>query len=67
VRLAVAETPFPIEEHLIPITISLGVTRLESPQQTLEELIEQADQALLHAKAFGRNRVEIWQQDLLPS
>ncbi|MEJ5312868.1 MULTISPECIES: GAF domain-containing protein [Anaerolinea] len=67
VRLAIAETPFPIEEHLIPITISLGVSRLESPQQTLEELIEQADQALLHAKAFGRNRVEIWQQDLLPS
>lgn len=67
VRLAVAETPFCIEELELPITISLGVTHLASPQQTLEELIEQADQALLHAKAFGRNRVEIWQQSLLPS
>lgn len=67
VRLTISETPFRIEQLQLPITISVGVTRLESPQQTLEELIEQADEALLHAKAFGRNRVEIWQKNLLPS
>lgn len=46
-----------IEYHgtLIPITISLGVTQYKT--ESLEALIEKADQALYQAKSNGRNNV----------
>ena len=39
------------------ITASLGVTELQSEQDTLEQIIKRADQALYQAKEQGRNRV----------
>ncbi|HAF62440.1 MAG TPA: hypothetical protein DCK95_08950 [Anaerolineaceae bacterium] len=45
-------------EDEISVTISLGVTRLSSERETLQEIIATADQALYEAKQKGRNRVE---------
>ncbi|MCL1146886.1 GGDEF domain-containing protein [Shewanella marinintestina] len=53
-----------IEQHRFAegphVTVSLGVTTLIA-DDTLEALINRADQALYNAKTRGRNRVEILQ------
>ena len=38
-------------------TVSIGVTSLSSKEQTFEEILNQADEALYKAKNTGRNRV----------
>ncbi len=43
--------------------ISLGVAELTEDVSTVEQLIDNADQALLYAKNTGRNRVAIWPMD----
>ena len=45
------------------ITSSFGVASLSDGAATLQELIDQADQALYASKEGGRNRVTIWTRD----
>ncbi len=44
------------------ITMSFGVASIVEGATTLEELIEQADNALYMSKESGRNRVTVWKQ-----
>lgn len=46
---------------LLPLTISAGVSTLQDSIVNIEDLIDQADQALYQAKKEGRNRVCIAQ------
>lgn len=57
-RLAVAQTPVPIKEQAIPITISVGIA-VVGPGDDLhpERLVHRADEAMYEAKNTGRNRV----------
>jgi diguanylate cyclase (GGDEF)-like protein len=57
IRQHIADSPFHIEELSIPITISAGVTASEK-NDTIDTIIERADQLLYQAKNNGRNRVE---------
>jgi diguanylate cyclase (GGDEF)-like protein/PAS domain S-box-containing protein len=41
----------------IPLTVSIGVTRHRSVNETLPELMDRSDQALYQAKETGRNRI----------
>lgn len=45
------------EDENISVTISTGLATAEDPQETLENLMRRADEALYQAKAEGRNRV----------
>ncbi|WP_418315729.1 diguanylate cyclase [Piscinibacter sakaiensis] len=45
---------------VMPITASFGVASLSAAAQSIEGLIDQADQALYTAKQAGRNRVKLW-------
>jgi two-component system cell cycle response regulator len=58
-RRSVSARPFNTgaRSGLLPITISVGIASLESPTDTLEELLKRADLALYRAKREGRNRV----------
>ena len=58
-RQAVADAPFKIAvaPGNLPVTISIGVTSSEGPNDTAESLLHRADQALYRAKRDGRNRV----------
>jgi diguanylate cyclase (GGDEF)-like protein len=54
-RLAVEALRVMVGSLAIQVTISLGVACMQSADLTLENLIGQADKALLQAKANGRN------------
>ena len=58
VRRHSAETPVPTRQGKLIVTMSIGVTTLALPGEILlDELLDQADQALYQAKADGRNRI----------
>ncbi|MEV6305682.1 diguanylate cyclase [Actinoplanes sp. NPDC051861] len=57
IRQAVSESPVLTAAGPVPVTISVGLTRLEAEDRTLDELLARADHALYRAKEAGRNRV----------
>ncbi|MDK2980183.1 MAG: hypothetical protein PWQ55_530 [Chloroflexota bacterium] len=59
----IAGQSMPTNSELGPVvvTVSIGVTQLETKEQTLQDLIDQADRALYQAKETGRNRVCVYQ------
>lgn len=56
-RRSIADTPFIIEGHSVPITISIGVAATGADVFESDRLLRAADQALYHAKEAGRNHV----------
>jgi diguanylate cyclase (GGDEF)-like protein len=56
-REKVAEARFTFQNELIPVTISIGVAKLEESHKTSLDLIKTADEHLYEAKRGGRNRV----------
>ncbi|MFM7470210.1 MAG: diguanylate cyclase [Nodosilinea sp.] len=61
-RRVIAETPFDTDQGSLKVTISTGVASWighpSTPMPALENLINQADQALLRAKQEGRNQTK---------
>ena len=60
VRAAVAALTIPTPSEPIRLTVSIGwaaQTNGETPAESIENTLEQADQALYYAKAQGRNQV----------
>jgi diguanylate cyclase len=58
-REGLAQMPVHYNDMLIGVTASFGVAPLE-PDQTVEQSLDHADQALYAAKSRGRNRAEMW-------
>lgn len=58
-RLKICSEPFVIAPDVDPatVTVSVGVSSMESPEDTPKVLVERADVALYQAKRTGRNRV----------
>ena len=58
-RSALRSRPLEIQERLIPVTASMGVTGVAPHQMaSIDALYAAADQALYAAKRMGRDRVE---------
>jgi diguanylate cyclase (GGDEF)-like protein len=57
VRQLIEETIFSFEGHVVPVTISLGVSALDKSISSALELIAFADKNLYRAKHNGRNCV----------
>ncbi len=57
IRVSIAEDPFYYNHASIALTVSLGVSIL-TPEISLTEAINRADQSMYSAKLNGRNRVE---------
>jgi diguanylate cyclase (GGDEF)-like protein len=64
-RAAFAEAAATVGDLPVGATASVGVAIMESPDETIENLLSRADAALYRAKALGRNRVVL--SDLSPS
>ena len=58
-RQNVADVPFPISssDKALTVTVSIGVTSIERPDDTADTILKRADAALYRAKRDGRNRV----------
>ncbi|MBG0567242.1 diguanylate cyclase [Actinoplanes sp. NEAU-A11] len=56
-RQAVSAEPVQTQAGPVTVTISVGLTRLEPGDTSLDELLARADHALYRAKETGRNRV----------
>lgn len=60
-RQHVEDHPFYMKEGVLPVTLSLGVASANhEPEETLFQLLNQADHALYVAKEDGRNRVSVF-------
>jgi two-component system cell cycle response regulator len=59
IRKRIEDEPFAIDGagRVIPVTVSIGIANLISPDETGEAILKRADRALYEAKAAGRNRV----------
>ena len=65
-RQVISESPIPIADNLqIHITISVGIAVFPDHAQNENELISAADTALYKAKQMGRNRVCLFEPELV--
>ncbi len=56
-KTGVYDTQFQLNEILITLSISVGISELKQPMDTLTSLINQADEAMYVAKKSGRNQI----------
>ncbi|MBU4563265.1 MAG: diguanylate cyclase [Desulfarculus sp.] len=56
-RVMLSELTMETEKGSFNFTVSIGVSQVKSEDQTLEDVIKRADEALYMAKEGGRNRV----------
>ncbi len=59
-RQKLSEQTLASEGRDISVTVSVGLVALNPVDETLEQLIKRADEALYQAKDDGRNRVTVW-------
>lgn len=57
-RMAIAEEASPVAGHLLHLRFSAGVTELKAQDQSIEDCLRRADEAMYKAKQAGRDRVE---------
>jgi diguanylate cyclase (GGDEF)-like protein len=59
-RLAMADQPLPVIDHLLPVRFSAGVTQFQGDDLDIETCLKRADEAMYRAKQSGRDRVEAY-------
>jgi len=59
IRKTLLSQPIELEGKRVSITISSGISSLTSAEESLDQLLKRADQALYQAKETGRNRVVV--------
>jgi diguanylate cyclase (GGDEF)-like protein/PAS domain S-box-containing protein len=61
---ALFNVPFVIEEKILHVTISIGITLFPTDGTTLEELVKNADLAMYQAKSKGKNQYAFFDQSM---
>ena len=57
-RSLIEKTNFQVKGHKVPVTVSMGVTEIQSGDDGLSSALRRADTAMYRAKQAGRNKVE---------
>lgn len=60
IRVSVETHPFTFNKEKLSVTLSIGVSEMNSSVGTSDDLLKHAEEACLKAKNDGRNRVAIW-------
>jgi diguanylate cyclase (GGDEF)-like protein len=55
---------FQLEQHLLHVTASIGITLYPQDEIDAEALIKDADIAMYHAKELGRNRFQFYSREM---
>ncbi|WGL16417.1 diguanylate cyclase [Microbulbifer bruguierae] len=58
--------PVKIDEHLVSVTMSVGVVAVNEQGDTLEAILQKADMAMYHAKRHGKNKFQLYTDSLPP-
>jgi diguanylate cyclase (GGDEF)-like protein len=66
-RKAVEDRIVCINGAEVSVTISIGICHIADANNSLDNLLSQADQAMYWAKASGRNRVSLWNAEIAQS
>ena len=61
-RKSIADAKFSSEQNAFNVTVSIGISTHAREMRKKEDLVEQADKALYHAKRTGRNRSVKWEE-----
>ncbi len=59
---AISHRPVKAEEHIIDMTLSIGINPYPGHAKNIDEAIKIADEQLYCAKSNGRNRIEIFEK-----
>ncbi|HCX64568.1 MAG TPA: hypothetical protein DHN33_05105, partial [Eubacteriaceae bacterium] len=59
VRRQIEQTVFEIEDKKIKITVSVGIAPINEETENFDDVYKKADQALYHAKEYGKNQVVV--------
>ncbi|OEF04319.1 GGDEF domain-containing protein [Vibrio genomosp. F10] len=64
IREAISQTPCHVDEHIIYMTVSIGITEKQHVQSTVRDLLIEADKAMYYSKQTGRDQVTIYHSSL---
>lgn len=56
----VEQFPFPWEDRIFTVGVSIGLSRIEPNDQSISKVVERADAACYSAKQSGRSRVHVY-------
>jgi diguanylate cyclase (GGDEF)-like protein len=56
-RALIEHYPFKIDQHVLKVTVSIGVASWPASAESIKDIISEADKALYEAKHGGKNRV----------
>lgn len=59
ILLSVARSPFLFKDHVIQVTVSMGLTSFSPQNSQLDEIIKRVDDALYMSKKSGRNKITV--------
>jgi diguanylate cyclase (GGDEF)-like protein len=59
-RSKIAESDVSRDKIVIRLTVSIGVSMVQSGDRDIEDVVSRADASLYEAKAAGRNRIVFW-------
>ena len=58
-RALIEHFPFKIDQHVLKLTVSIGVASWPASAESIKEIISEADKALYEAKRNGKNQVSV--------
>ncbi|MFW5782306.1 MAG: diguanylate cyclase [Candidatus Muiribacteriaceae bacterium] len=65
IRSNIENYDFYVDDKVVPITVSLGVSTFPDNASEKDQLIECADNALYYSKETGRNKVSVFSEEVL--
>jgi diguanylate cyclase (GGDEF)-like protein len=63
-RASIADIGVTTERGRVSVTASIGVAEYDPPRDSLDTLLQRADEAMYAAKLSGRNRVILWEESV---